>query len=25
MQIHIDNWPGWEGVSEVRQIYEQGG
>jgi hypothetical protein len=24
MQIHIDNWPGWEGVAEVRQIYEQG-
>lgn len=22
MQIHIDNWPGWEGVSEVRQIFD---
>ncbi|MDQ2667504.1 MAG: YciI family protein [Gemmatimonadota bacterium] len=22
MQIHIDHWPGWEGVSEVRQIFD---
>jgi hypothetical protein len=22
MQIHIDNWPGWEGVAEVRQIFD---
>ena len=22
MQIHVDHWPGWEGVSEVRQIFD---
>ena len=22
MQIHIDHWPGWEGVAEVRQIFD---
>ena len=22
MQCHIDHWPGWEGVSEVRQIFD---
>lgn len=22
MQLHIDHWPGWEGVAEVRQMYE---
>ena len=22
MQIHIDHWPGWSGVSEVRQIFD---
>ena len=22
MQIHIDHWPGWEGVSELRQIFD---
>jgi hypothetical protein len=22
MQLHIDNWPGWEGMAEVRQIFE---
>lgn len=21
IELHRDNWPGWEGVSEVRQIY----
>jgi hypothetical protein len=21
MQLHIDNWPGWEGASEIRQIF----
>jgi hypothetical protein len=20
VQLHVDHWPGWEGVSEVRQI-----
>ena len=22
MQIHLDNWPGWEGSCEIRQIAE---
>ncbi|SHM99149.1 YciI family protein [Cryptosporangium aurantiacum] len=22
IQLHVDNWPGWEGESEVRQIAE---
>lgn len=22
VQFHIDNWPGWNGWSEVRQVYE---
>jgi hypothetical protein len=22
MQIHVDHWPGWEGVAEVRQIFD---
>jgi hypothetical protein len=22
VQLHLDRWPGWEGVSEVRQIME---
>ena len=22
VQLHIDNWPGWTGVSEIRQIAE---
>jgi hypothetical protein len=21
MQLHIDHWPGWEGSSEIRQIF----
>lgn len=21
LQLHIDHWPGWEGASEVRQIF----
>lgn len=25
VQLHVDRWPGWEGVSEVRQIMEPGG
>ena len=23
MEIHREHWPGWEGVSEVRQIFDQ--
>lgn len=23
MEIHRQNWPGWEGESEMRQIYDQ--
>lgn len=22
MEIHVEHWPGWEGVSEVRQIFD---
>jgi hypothetical protein len=25
MELHRKHWPGWEGVSEVRQIYDQPG
>ena len=21
LQIHLDNWPGWEGSCEVRQLF----
>lgn len=23
LQIHLENWPGWEGWVEVRQLFEQ--
>jgi hypothetical protein len=23
VQLHVDNWPGWEGSSEIRQIAER--
>ena len=22
MQLHKDHWPGWEGESEIRQIFD---
>ena len=22
MQIHRDNWPGWEGSCEIRQLFQ---
>jgi hypothetical protein len=21
MQLHLDHWPGWEGESEIRQMF----
>jgi hypothetical protein len=24
MEIHAEHWPGWEGTSEVRQIFDAG-
>ena len=22
IQLHIDNWPGWNGFGDVREVYE---
>ena len=25
LQIHLDNWPGWEGSCEIRQLFQPDG
>ena len=25
LQIHLDNWPGWEGSCEIRQLFQDNG